>query len=301
MKTLSTWFRHLLLATTLLLSQPTGVLAQDYSKYMTIQVTARVSTAPAPQIVLSWPNRTADFIRYSLQRKATGTTTVYTTLPNTATGYIDTNVIPGLVYEYKINATSVNRDNPVGYGTISAAVEAPAIHSQGTLLMVVASDVHAGLAFELSTYRNNLRGEGWNVAQVTVNPTDSVAAVKATILAQVAAASVPVKSLILVGHVPVPYSGNLNPDAHPEHRGAWPCDGYYGDLHSEVWTDTTVNTVTNSVPPMSSRNINVPGDGKFDQSTFPGVVELCVGRVDFHDLPAFTGKTHLQLLKAYFS
>ena len=43
------------------------------------------------------------------------------------------------------------------------------------------------------------------------------------------------------GHVPVPYSGDIVPDGHmPDHVGAWPCDGFYGDMDG-TWTDNAVN------------------------------------------------------------
>src|SRR5207248_1131072 len=90
------------------------------------------------------------------------------------------------------------------------------------------------------------------------------------------------------GHVPVPYSGLLNPDGHPNHLGAWPADAYYGDMDG-LWTDTTVNYVGTDPgdPADTARLANVPGDGKFDQSTIPGVVRLNVGRVDLANLPGY--------------
>ena len=39
-----------------------------------------------------------------------------------------------------------------------------------------------------------------------------------------------IKAVFLFGHIPVPYSGNINPDGHPDHLGAWPADVYYGDV-----------------------------------------------------------------------
>jgi hypothetical protein len=89
--------------------------------------------------------------------------------------------------------------------------------------------------------------------------------------------------LYILGHVPVPYSGNLNPDGHEAHMGAWPADGYYGDLDGS-WLDTSVNTENNSPKPSDSRNKNIPGDGKFDPTTFPSPPELQVGRVDLHSM-----------------
>jgi hypothetical protein len=46
-------------------------------------------------------------------------------------------------------------------------------------------------------------------------------------------------------------------------------------------------------------NVNVPGDGRFDQSIIPGTVVLQLGRVDFFDLPAFAPRTETDLLRQY--
>ena len=63
--------------------------------------------------------------------------------------------------------------------------------------------------------------------------------------------------------------GNLAPDGHGEHYGAWPADVYYGDVNG-AWTDNSVWSTGAAWP----RNHNVPGDGKFDQTTIPSQVEL---------------------------
>jgi hypothetical protein len=101
------------------------------------------------------------------------------------------------------------------------------------------------------------------------------------------------RAVFLLGHIPVPYSGQLFPDGHTDHEGAWPADVYYGDVNG-TWTDASVNVTVATDP----RNDNVPGDGKFDQSLLPSDVELQVGRVDFADMPAFAA-SETELLRAY--
>ncbi|MBI3192044.1 MAG: fibronectin type III domain-containing protein, partial [Pedosphaera parvula] len=123
----------------------------------------------------------------------------------------------------------------------------------------------------------------------------SVPNVRALVQADYNAAPDRVKALYIIGHVPVPYAGALSPDGHPEHHGAWSCDGYYGEMNG-TWTDNTVN----ATGAMDARNHNVPGDGKFDQSDFPSSVELQVGRVDFANMPAFQS-SELELVRAYLS
>jgi hypothetical protein len=43
---------------------------------------------------------------------------------------------------------------------------------------------------------------------------------------------------VLIGNVPVPYSGDLNPDGHSDHDGAWPTDTYYAEMNG-TWTDAS--------------------------------------------------------------
>ena len=62
-----------------------------------------------------------------------------------------------------------------------------------------------------------------------------------------------------------------------------------------TWTDTQNYGGT-------GRQNNVPGDGKFDQSSAPsGAVELGVGRVDLANMPAFAPKTETDLLRQYLN
>jgi len=103
------------------------------------------------------------------------------------------------------------------------------------------------------------------------------------------------KSIFLLGRVPVPYSGDINPDGHPDHLGAWPSDVYYGDMDG-IWTDNTVNDASATDP----RNQNVIGDGKFDASVVLTNTELAVARVDFYNLPSFN-TTEIGLMQNYLT
>jgi hypothetical protein len=155
------------------------------------------------------------------------------------------------------------------------------VEDRGKLLLVVDQTYAADLTNELAQLEQDLTGDGWSVVRLDVEREDSVPAVKSLIKAQYNADPARVKCVFLFGHVPVPYSGNIVPDGHaPDHQGAWPCDGFYGDMDG-LWTDYSVNVTVASDP----RNRNVPGDGKFDQSTFPAPLKLMVGRVDLANLP----------------
>ncbi len=265
--------------------------AQDYSKSCTIEMQAQVSSAPA-KVILSWPLR-SDIKNYALQRKAPGTSLVSVALAATTTGYTDTTAAVGVCYDYKLIGYPLISADPTSYGYVCSGIDLPLVENRGRVLLVIASNIATPVAPKINRLVSDLVGEGWAVEQMNVAPTDTVASVKAQIVAR--HASNPLKSLFLIGHVPVPYSGNINPDSHPEHKGAWPCDGFYGDMDTNLWTDSTVNNATAA----RAENFNVPGDGKYDQSTFPSAVELSVGRVDFANLPSFAPLSEVDLLNRY--
>jgi hypothetical protein len=124
-------------------------------------------------------------------------------------------------------------------------------------------------------------------------PTESVVVIKNYIFQQYYADVQNSKAIFLLGHLPVPYSGQIFPDGHLDHEGAWPADVFYGDIDG-TWTDFFVNSQTASL----QRNRNIPGDGKYDQSLLPSDIELQVGRVDMFGLSAFSSPEVL-LLKNY--
>ena len=131
--------------------------------------------------------------------------------------------------------------------------------------------------------------EGWTIEKIVINEDEQVATVKDTILHVYNNSSdAPLAGVFLLGHIPVPYSGQINPDGHPNHLGAWPADGYYGDLNANYFTDNIVDTDESANPPDREENRNIPGDGKFDASILNSGVELWVGRVDLSNLPVYT-------------
>ncbi|MCC6572927.1 MAG: immunoglobulin domain-containing protein [Planctomycetes bacterium] len=246
-----------------------------------VEVSCTVQAAP-PQIAFTWPVD-AGATGYTVYRRAAGASSwgaSIATLAGADTGWTDTTVAVATAYEYRFDKSGT----PGGRGFCRAGIEVPALHSRGTVILVAASNVAAALAGELQTFELDLVADGWRVIRHDVSTGDSVASVKALVVADYNADPSNVNTLILLGHVPVPYSGNIARDGHPDHAGAWPCDGYYGDIDG-AWTDTSVNNATAA----RTENHNIPGDGKFDQSSFPGDLELCVGRVDLSNMPAFAG------------
>ena len=265
-------------------SSASAQVAADYA----VQVTATVQTAPA-QIALSWGSYSGA-TQYLVYRKAwTATTwgTAIATLPGSATGFTDTNVTVGTSYEYQVTRQA----SVFGYGYIASGISLPLVEDRGTVILVVDSTYASDLSTELGRLQQDLVGDGWTVIRHDVARTATVPSVKALIVADYQAAPTRVTTVFLFGHVPVPYSGQLAPDGHGDHIGAWPADLYYGDMDG-IWTDTANYGGT-------GRQSNVPGDGKFDQTSAPGRVELAVGRVDLANMPAFGPKTERDLLGQY--
>lgn len=256
-----------------------------------VRLTATVQNSPA-QISLSWPGNatTSQYLVFRKLKTASTWGTPLATLNATTTQYADNTVSPGSNYEYRVVRAGSGYN---GFGYINSGIEVPPTEYRGKLILVVDSTFIVSLASEIARLIKDMEGDGWTVHRLNVSRNAIVDSVKAGITSIYTKDPQNTKAVFLLGHVPVPYSGNINPDGHPDHLGAWPADVYYGDMDG-VWTDVSVN----STGAASSRHHNIPGDGKFDQSVIPGETELQVGRVDLYNLPAFA-LTEQQLLKNY--
>ncbi|HEX4262927.1 MAG TPA: glycoside hydrolase family 9 protein [Verrucomicrobiae bacterium] len=275
----------------------------DSTAEYSVQVSANVQASPA-QITLSWPQDSISPPKdYLVYRRVPGAPSwgKATTLPGSTTTYVDKNVTTGVPYEYQIVKQTTGY---TGYGYIYSGVDVPITENRGTLLLVVDNTYTSELAKELARLQQDLVGDGWAVSRIDVSRTDSPVQVKSLIKAKYNQDPANTKGVFLFGHVPVPYSGDIVPDGHyANHQGAWPCDGYYADMVG-TWTDTTVNDTSAE----DARNHNVPGDGKFDQSTFPAPLKLMIGRVDLANMPGrmsaggpATFPSELELLRNYLN
>lgn len=269
---------------------------------------ANVTTQTNPaSIILSWPtDNTA--LACSVYRKSRDDISWDDPVPLSAnaTNYLDTEVALGGSYEYRISRLAPAYSS---HSHLFTGIELPLVESRGKVILLVDQTLAPGLAVELAQLEQDLVGDGWmvlrhDVPRMAVNPADTssnvwmarsneVANVKALITAEYHADPTGVKAVFIFGRVAVPYSGDLYPDGHTEHRGAWPADVFYGDVN-RVWTDATVNRTSGNDP----RQRNVPGDGKFDQTQIASDIELQVGRVDLANLPAFA-KSETELLRDY--
>lgn len=256
-----------------------------------VQISASVQTSPA-QITLNWPGN-ATTTGYTVYRKLKNSASwgaSIASLSGTVTQFVDASVATGTSYEYKIQRTG---SGYTGYGYINAGIEIPVIENRGNLILMVDSSFVTSLSSEISRLIDDMEGDGWNVIRHDVLRTGSVTHVKSLIVSDYNSDPANTTALFILGHVPVPYSGNINPDGHPDHLGAWPTDAYYADVNG-TWTDVSVTSTTAS----PARTQNVPGDGKFDQSVIPSAIELQTGRVDLSSLSSFS-LTETQLLKNY--
>ncbi len=269
------------------------VAAQSPSQRAAVQLNATVQASPA-RITLAWTTMasTTSITIYRKMKTATSWGSVLASPATSALSYDDNTVSTATAYEYKVVRVA---GGVTGTGYICSGIEVPPVDYRGKLLLLVDNTFSTSLSAELNTLYADLRADGWAVVRTNLARTASIATVKSTIVSQYNADPSNVKTVFIVGHLAVPYSGNINPDGHSEHLGAWPCDGYYGDVNG-TWTDASVNSSGAS----RVENRNIPGDGKFDQSTFPSTVELQVGRLDMYDMPAFSAN-ETELTRTYLN
>jgi hypothetical protein len=263
--------------------------AADYA----IQLTASTQVTP-PSITIKWKKVNFGTPTYYVYRKTITAPNWGTGLATITTGdttFTDNTVVADSAYEYYVTAGGTGMaPSPSGY--IFAGIKAAPIHNRGTLILVVDTAFTDSCATELTTLMKDINGDGWQIVRHDIPRTAPDTVVKAAIRADYN--SIPdVKAVLLVGHIAVPYSGEINPDAHTDHLGAWPCDAYYGSM-TGVWTDVAINNISSANP----LNRNTPGDGKWDQSSLPAPVNLQVSRIDMWNMPAF-GATEATMMRRY--
>ncbi|NQV51856.1 MAG: T9SS type A sorting domain-containing protein [Flavobacteriales bacterium] len=260
-----------------------------------LDYTVRVEAKAIPSqnaIELSWDSD-ANAVTYAVARKLVSDANWGTPMAVfLGESFLDTTIQEGVVYDYRVIK---NSNTYSGYGYVRAAVHAHLEHDRGDALILVASNILSALPNEVATLAKDYAGDGFRAQVIPINPDTTVTYVKSLIID--AYDALPDLAMVfLLGHVPVPYSGNLAPDGHvPDHQGAWPADVYYADMDG-TWTDNVVNNANANDP----RNDNVTGDGKFDQSSIPGNArpELRLGRVDMANLTHFAAD-EVALTKAY--
>lgn len=248
-----------------------------------------------PAVFLQWATpQPADILLRRRVKGAAGNT--WTTLVSASetllNGYFDNGLDGNEVYEYALERKTGNI-TASGYGF--ANFFTPVVDNRGKLLVFIDSTTADALGADLITFKNDIRGEGWHTIPFKTGPSTTVQWIKNQIVAAYNADPTGVKAVLLMGNIPVPYSGSTAWDDQNDHVGAWPCDAFFGDVDG-TWTDQTVNLP--NTPRLANRN--VPNDGKFDQNILPSAVELPVGRLDFSRLSSATfGQNPIELLRRY--
>jgi hypothetical protein len=276
-----------------------------------------------PSITINWQKKELAY-QYEIRRKLPTDANWGFSLAKpdaNTTSYTDDKIEVGKTYEYQVYALSkgkikmqftgqdgktfdslVVRDF-IASGYTYAGIEVPQAQTQGKVLLVVDETIKNPLATEIKTFQDDLKAEGWAVITKTVPRAETFDGAKVKSTKQVIKDEYDkdqqnLKAVILLGRVPVPYSGRIYPDGHPDHEGAWPADVYYACTATPEWTDASINVTVAS----RQENKNIPGDGKFDLSQITsGDAKLQVGRVDFYNMPAFKNDTEIELLRKYLN
>jgi hypothetical protein len=269
-------------------AQAQGQLTSDYA----VLVSSTYTTSP-PSITLVWPEFPGA-ISYDIFKKEKSDVSwgsAIASLPGGAVSYLDEDVVIDSIYEYKVVRDAAGI---VAEGYLSGGIELSIVDYRGTCLLVIDTTITGTLSEEVYQLKKDISGDGWAVEELPVSREFSPEFVRNLIITRTEAND-DIKALYLFGRVPVLYSGNLYPDGHPEHQGAWPADGIYGDIDAE-YSDATINNTTAA----RIENQNIPGDGKYDQSVFKSKIELQVGRVDLFNMPTFATE-EASLLKRYLT
>jgi len=273
----------------------TSALTAQSASDLVVPITVTTATSPV-SITLTFPAVTGATQTFIGRKLVNETAWNFLAFPGNLTSFTDNSVAGGLGFEYIVVKITPNAPTQ-RIGLVYAGVGVQATTYRGKMILVVDDALSAPLTTELDRLVQDLRGDGWQVLRHDIDVAAStVSSVKDLIRADYLSDPGNTITALLFGNIPVPYSGNIAPDGHGEHQGAWPTDYYYGDMDEAGWTDNTVNNNTAA----RAANQNVPGDGKFDQSLTPTLPEIVVSRVDFSNLVgAGWGTSQTELYRRY--
>ncbi len=275
--------------------------------------------------------------------------------------WIDLSAVPGHLYEYRIgrlqtspremHGDEIYEYSPFEHPTLVAGRIGDPLANRGTVFLVIEESLldpasEANTAFlpsfkaSLDLYRNDLWQDGWKVVEIParrMNDLDwylpsgrqswheNILSVKQQIHDVWAANPSGEFQIVLLGRVPIPYSGYDPVDGHvhgqpPDHTGAWPADVFYGDMSHMEWRDATDPIFPPGAPGLTPNacpgdcedahplngdgygiQLNAAGDFKYDNQLLPsdaehgpgGQLEIPVGRIDFAPLEYYANPATL--------
>lgn len=249
----------------------------------------RGSLAPSPRLVVE---------RKAFSPRALGTLSGE---PSRSTELTQAGLLPGRVYELQ-----------AGEERLVGGVRIAAVEQRGKAAVVVDRTLASRLEREVDRFCLDLVGDGWTVLRTNVARhhdrnakanAANIASIKALLARFHASGADRVNAVILIGHVPIPYSGFHSPDGHGGR--ALPFDAYYGDVDGR-YTDSQIDFAPSIDGPREDRHENRPGDGKWDQNVIArneqgeAELELAVGRIDFAKLPCLANR-EVELLRLYLA
>ncbi len=272
---------------------PAVVIPSYYASARTAQVWAVAQESPSA-ITLRWATVMGRAVTaVSIDRKPLAATNWGAPIANPspmASEWTDATAVPGTLYEYRVRLTTALG---TAYGYVVSGIRAVIDGYQGRIAIVVDSSLQPMLAAELNTLQDDLYGDGWIPVVQPVARNATPASVRNSLIA-LSGMSPDLRAVYLLGHVPVAYAGNNNPDGHANRLMS--ADGYYGELTS-MWNNNA--GCTNN--PQQALLTDAPSAmNTFCNGDFPSTLELEVGRVDMSNLPAIAG-TELALLRAYLN
>ena len=192
-------------------------------------------------------------------------------------GWIDFGVEAGEIYDYEIRREGQDLN---GTAILSVAVDAGAQRheSRGSIILAIDNRFQDSLRGEIERLTTDLIGDGYFVIHEYV-PQVSDEAAEAQAASQLRERIIEiynthdgtnreVRSVLLLGDIPVPRTGFVDPGGHDDYRAVaadilyGDVDGVYTDIGSNILTGNETNTGESIVSDFPNR----PEDGRYDQN-----------------------------------
>ena len=197
--------------------------------------------------------------------------------------FTDDTTAPGIAYEYRV--TRSGREI-IDLGYWIAGTDIPPVIARGRAYVIVDDTLAADLAPRLDRLEADLTGDGWQVfrhraprdARGNALPDlEAAVGIRQWLQARHAEAPSVPHAILLVGHLPLVFSGRASPDGHAVEPHA--TDLFYGDIDG-VWRITPEGQLIDN---------RLPSD----------FIEMQVGRIDFAQVADGSRATEIDLLRAY--